>query len=66
MYVLHEKEPLKPPEHTSEHVKSLNFLGVCPQTPLKQSVVWAPLFVFALGPHNPLGGPAYKPKKSPF
>ena len=20
--------------------------------------VWAPLFIFALGPHNPLGGPA--------
>ena len=29
-----EKEPQKSPEHTSEHVKSQNFLGVCPQTPL--------------------------------
>ena len=50
-----EKEPLKSPERTSEHVKSQNFLGACPRTPLIQSIAWAPLFVFALGPHNPLG-----------
>ena len=30
---MHEKEPQEPPEHTSEHVKSQNFLGACPQTP---------------------------------
>ena len=28
-----------------------------PQTPLTQSIKGVPLFVFALGPHNPLGGP---------
>ena len=28
-----EKEPQEPPEHTSEHAKSQNFLGACPQTP---------------------------------
>ena len=39
---------------SSEHVKSQNFLGACPQTPLSQSIVWAQLFVFALGPNNPL------------
>ena len=38
-----EMEPQKPPEHTSEHVKSQNFLGVCPQPPLTQSIVCAPL-----------------------
>ena len=65
MYCM-KRSLLNPPEHTSEHVKSRNFLGACTQTPLKQSIVWAPLFVFAPGPHNPLGGPAYKPKKSPF
>ena len=55
---MHKKEPQKPPEHASEHVKPQNFLGACPQTPLAQSILWAPLFVFALGPSHPLGGPA--------
>ena len=55
---MHKKESQKPPEHTSEHVKSKNFLGACPQTPLTQFILWAPLFAFALGPSNPLGGPA--------
>ena len=45
---MHKKEPQKPPEHASEHVKLQNFLGACPQTPLAQSILWAPLFVFAL------------------
>ena len=36
---------------SSEHVKSQHF------NRLTQSIVWAQLFVFALGPHNPLGGP---------
>ena len=31
--------------------------GRAPQTPLTQSIKGVPLFVFALGPHNPLGGP---------
>ena len=57
---MHKKESQKPPEYTSEHVKSQNFLGAYPQTPLTQSTAWAPLFVFALGPHNPLGGPVWE------
>ena len=48
----HKKEPQKPPEHASEHVT--------PQTPLAQSILWAPLFVFALGPSHPLGGPGLR------
>ena len=55
---MHKKEPQKPPEHASEHVKPQNFLGACPQTPLAQSILWALLFVFALGLSHPLGGPA--------
>ena len=54
---MHKKEPQKPPEHTSECVKYQNCLGACPRTPLTQSLLWAPLFVFALGLSNPLGGP---------
>ena len=46
MYILHEKKPQKPPEHTSEHVKSQNFLGACPQTPLKQSIAYRPHFLY--------------------
>ena len=57
---MHKKEPQKPPEHASEHVKPQNFLGACPQTPLAQSMLWAPLFVFALGPSHPLSGPAWE------
>ena len=40
------KEPQGPPEHTSEHVKSQNFLGACPHTPLKQSILWGPHFLY--------------------
>ena len=49
---MHEKKLQKPPEHASEHVKSQNILGACPHK------LWAPLFVFALGPLNPVGSPA--------
>ena len=48
---MHQKEPEKPSEHTSEHVKSAG--GVPPDPP---HTAWAPLYVFALGLHNPLGG----------
>ena len=34
VYMYYEKEPQELPEHTSEHVKSQNFLGAYPQTPL--------------------------------
>ena len=52
------KEPQKPLEHTSEHVKSQKKIpeGVPPDP---QSIVGAPLYVFVPGPHNPLGGPVY-------
>ena len=56
---MHEKEPQEPPEHTSEHVKSQNFLGARP--PSHNPFCGAPLFVFALGPPNPLGGPVHHP-----
>ena len=49
---MRKKEPEKLSEHTSEHVK---FWGRAPRTP---SHSMGPIFVFALGPHNPLGGPA--------
>ena len=54
---MHKKKPQKLPEHTSEHVK---LPGGVPPDPLPQSVLWAPLFIFALGPSNPLGGPGFK------
>ena len=59
MYVLYActKRSLKAP---SEHVKSQNFRGISPQTPLAQSILWAPIFVFPLDPSNPLSGPARK------
>ena len=41
-----KKEPEKPSEHTSEHVKSQNFLGHAPRPP---HTIWTPLFVFTLG-----------------
>ena len=47
---MRKKEPQKPPEHTSEHVK---FPGGVPPDP--------PYTVWALSPHNPLGGPAGSP-----
>ena len=64
MYVLYaclKRSLKKPPEHTSEHVKSQNFQGRAPRPPLTQCLLWAPLFLFALGPHNPLTGPVYGP-----
>ena len=33
-----------------------NFLGTCPQTLLSQSILWAPLLVFAWDPSKPLAG----------
>ena len=54
MYCMHGKEPQNLPEHTSEHVKSP---GDVPPDPLSYSILWAPLFVFALGPFNSLGAP---------
>ena len=40
---MHEKEPQEPPEHTSEYVKSQNFLGRAPRPPS----------------HNPFVGPHF-------
>ena len=42
--------PYASPEHTSEHVKSQNSLQAYPQTPPAQSILRAPLYLFALGP----------------
>ena len=39
--------------------KSSKFSGGVPPDPLLQSMLWAPHFVFALGPSHPLGGPDY-------
>ena len=52
--VHHKKEPKKPPEHTSEHVKSQHFLGACPKTHLAQSILQPPTFCLCPGP-----GPDY-------
>ena len=38
--------------------KSSKFPRAVPPDPLPQSMLWAPHFVFALGPSHPLGGPA--------
>ena len=63
---MHEKEPHEPQDHTSEHVKSQNFLEACPQTLVTQSILWTLPFVFALGFPDALGGPGYKlASKSP-
>ena len=51
---MHKNKPQKPPEHTSEHVKLPG------GRPLPQSILWTPLFIFALGLSNPLGGPGFK------
>ena len=56
---MHEKEHQEPPEHTSEHVKSQNFLGACPQRPLTQSILWGLNFLYLPWGPNPLGGPDY-------
>ena len=52
-----EKEPQKPPEHTSEQVKSQNFLGACAPDPPHTIYKRGPTFCICPGPHNPLGGP---------
>ena len=52
---MHKKEP----RDISEHVKSQHFLGAYPETPSHHPYCWAPLFVFVLGPANPLGSPDY-------
>ena len=58
MYCAHaRKRASEAPEHTSEHVKSQNFFGACPQTPSHNPFCGPPIFLFALGPPNPLGGP---------
>ena len=54
---MHKKKPQKLPERTSEHVKLPG--GVSPDS-LPQSMLWVPLFIFALGPSNSLGGPGFK------
>ena len=41
-----KKEPQKPPEHTSKLVKSQNFLGACPQTPLHTIYSMDPTFFY--------------------
>ena len=48
------------PEHNSEHVKSQNFLGVCPK-PSSHNIV-GPHFSYLswTPPPNPLGGPGHK------
>ena len=48
--VLHDKEPQEPPEHTSEHVKSQNFLGACPQILFAQFIFRGPTFCICPGP----------------
>ena len=48
---MHKKEPQKPPEHASEHVKPQNFLGACPQTPLSQSILRGCLFTQSHADH---------------
>ena len=49
---MHDKEPQEPPEHTSEHVKSQNFLGRA----LTQSMLCGPTLCIcpAPPPPNPL------------
>ena len=51
---MRKKEPEKLSEYTLEHVKSQFSGGVPPDPP---HTLWGPLFIFALGPHNPLGDP---------
>ena len=55
-YVLYGCAQMEP-EKPSEHFRASKFSGGGPQKP--PHTVWAPLFIFALGPHNPLGGPAW-------
>ena len=45
---MHERELQEPPGHTSEHVKTQNFLGAFPQTPLIQSIFVGPHFLYLL------------------
>ena len=56
MYACTKKELQKSPKHILEHQNSQEAF---PQTPLAQSTLWAPPFVFALGPPNPPRGPVH-------
>ena len=47
---MRKKEPEKPTEHTSWHVKSQNFLGACPQTPPDTHTQYGPHFCICPGP----------------
>ena len=58
LYACTKRSLSSPQTHFRACKTSKNFLGAYPQTPLSQSILWAPLFVFALGPSHPLGGPA--------
>ena len=49
------KRNLRSPQNTLLSISKISW-GCAP--PLELSMVWAPLFVFALGPHNHLSGPA--------
>ena len=44
MYCVHARK------RASKHVKSLNFLWACPQTPLTQSILWGPIFCICPAP----------------
>ena len=56
MYCMHLQKGVSEAPRTHFRARtSSKFSG--PQTPLPQSILWAPLFVFALGPSHPLGGP---------
>ena len=51
MYCVHaRKRASGAPEHTSEHVKSQNFQGACPQTLLRQSILRGHTFCICPGP----------------
>ena len=52
LYVYAWKGASEAPRTHFRACKILTFSGCMPPHPLQQSVVWAPLSVFALGPHN--------------
>ena len=45
---MHKKEPQKPPEHNSEHVKPQHFLEVCAQTTPYTIYIMPPILSAAL------------------
>ena len=58
MYFMHaQKGASEAPITHFRACKIPKFSGVYPQTSLPQSILWAPLFEFALDPSHPLGGP---------